>query len=128
MLLEDRGRYRDNDFDEILDEVLSDFRKNDCAEFDEFSDLFDVMYEFDVKFSKHFSKGTMCICYFTYSELLSTKCVTSDKFFVDSSRHVCGKIIHINLHHSHITSKTHDCCTWKFREKQMINLFAHIVF
>lgn len=36
MLLEDRGRYRDNDFDEILDEVLSDFRKNDCAEFDEF--------------------------------------------------------------------------------------------
>ena len=36
MLLEDRGRYRDNDFDEILDEVLSDFRKNDWAEFDEF--------------------------------------------------------------------------------------------
>ena len=36
MLLEDRGRYRDNDFDEIFDEVLSDFRKNDWAEFDEF--------------------------------------------------------------------------------------------
>lgn len=36
MLLEDRGRCRDNDFDEILNEVLSDFRKNDWAEFDEF--------------------------------------------------------------------------------------------
>ena len=68
LLLDDTWKHKENDFDKMLDEELSDFYYNECSDCTNFKELFEETQQLDAK--KQETLNFLKILQFTYTRIV----------------------------------------------------------